>query len=402
MIVLKIVFSFAIIVFLIQKRVKPGLSLIIGATLLGLLYPYDLNFLIKSFYKVITLKDTVELIFTLILIYLFSYLLQGKEILSKMIKNLDSLFPKRKVTIFLSSMLIGLLPMPGGALFSAPLVDSLTKDIKTTNENKAYMNYWFRHVLEGAFPTYPGIILAAKFLNISIRSALLAHILIPFVLIFVGVLIGFKGISIPESKERDGNIINFLKYFSPILLILILILVFNLEVVYAILISLVLSILFLRPNRVEFIGYIRKSINLDNIFLPIGVYFFRDLLTNGIAYDVSNSLTFLSIPSILLIFFMPFLSAFLTGLTSMGVAISYPIILNLFYSKGDLSFALIGLAYSGAVCGILFSPLHLCLIVTINYFKCELAKIYKKLTLSVSLSSFILILIYYVLFKLNI
>lgn len=402
MIILKIILSFAVIVFLIQKRVKPGLSLIIGAILLGLLYPYNLNFLIKSFNRVITLKDTIELIITLILIYLFSYLLQGKEILFKMIKNLDSLFPKRKITIFLSSMLIGLLPMPGGALFSAPLVDSLTKDIKTTNENKAYMNYWFRHVLEGAFPTYPGIILAAKFLNVSIRSALLAHIFIPFVLIFVGILIGFKGVTIPENKDREGNLINFLKYFSPILLILILILVFNLEVVYAILISLFLSILFLKPNRVELVGYIKKSINLDNIFLPIGVYFFRELLTSGIAKDVSNSLTFLSIPSILLIFFMPFISAFLTGLISMGVAISYPIILNLFYSKGNLSFALMGLAYSGAVCGILFSPLHLCLIVTINYFKCELSKIYKNLTLSVSLSSFILILIYYILFKLNI
>ncbi|MDI6860565.1 MAG: DUF401 family protein [Caldisericia bacterium] len=402
MVILKIALSFAIIVFLIQKKVKPGLSLILGATLLGILYPFKPTLLIKSFYSAIILKDTIELIITLILIYLLSYLLQGKEILSKMIKNLNSLFPKRKVTIFLSSMLIGLLPMPGGALFSAPLVDSLTKDINTTNERKAYMNYWFRHVLEGAFPTYPGIILAAKFLNVSIRSALLAHIFIPFVLVFVGIFIGFKGISIPQNKSEDGNFKDFLKYFSPILLILILIFVFNLEVVYAILVSLTLSILFLKPSKIQFLDYIKKSINLDNILLPIGVYFFRNLLSLGIAKDVSNSLMLLAIPSILLIFFMPFLSAFLTGLTSMGVAISYPIILNLFYPKGALSFALMGLAYSGAVCGILFSPLHLCLIVTINYFKCELSKIYKNLTLSVSLSSFILILIYFLLFKLNI
>lgn len=401
MVILKIAISFILIVFLIQKKIKPGISLIIGAFLLGLLYPFNISQIIEKFYNALTLKDTIELIITLILIYFLSYLLQGKEILSKMIKNLDSLFPKRKITIFLSSMLIGLLPMPGGALFSAPLVDGLTKDIKTTNERKAYMNYWFRHVLEGAFPTYPGIILAAKFLNVSIRSALIAHIFIPLVLVLVGVTLGFKGVYVPENKKEDGSFKDFIKYFSPILLILVLILVLNFEVIFAILISLVLSILFIKPNKKELIDYSKKSINLDNIFLPIGVYFFRNLLGSGIANDISVSLSSLNISPILLIFFMPFLSAFLTGLTSMGVAISYPIILNLFYPNGALSFALMGLAYSGAVCGILFSPLHLCLIVTMNYFKCELSKIYKSLTTSVAFSSFLLILIYFILFKLN-
>lgn len=401
MVILKITISFILIVFLIQKKVKPGISLIIGAFLLGLIYPFNISEILEKFYKALTLKDTVELIITLILIYFLSYLLQGKEILSKMIKNLDSLFPKRKITIFLSSMLIGLLPMPGGALFSAPLIDGLTKDIKTTNERKAYMNYWFRHVLEGAFPTYPGIILAAKFLNVSIRNALIAHVFIPLILIFVGVIIGFKGVTIPENKKEDGNFKDFLKYFSPILIILILILVFNFDVIFAIIISLALTLFSLKPNKKEVINYAKKSLNLDNVFLPLGVYFFRNLLTSGIANDISKSLSSLNIPSIILLFFMPFLSSFLTGLTSMGVAISYPIILDLFYPKGILSFALMGLAYSGAVCGILFSPLHLCLIVTINYFKCELSKIYKILTTSVALSSSFLILIYFVLFKLN-
>ncbi len=401
MIILKIALSFILIVFLIQKKVSPGISLIIGALILGLIYPFKVEEVVKIFYNSLILKDTIILIITLILIYFLSNLLQEKQILSQMIKNLDGIFPNRKITIFLSSMLIGLLPMPGGALFSAPLVDGLTKDINTASERRAYMNYWFRHVLEGAFPTYPGIILASKFLNVSIRSALLAHIFIPFVLVFVGVLIGFKGIYIKNSKENSGNFREFLKYFSPILIILILILIFNLEAVYAIGISLILSIFFLKPNRKELIYYTKKSFTLDNIFLPIGVYFFRNLLNLGIANEISLTLTSLKIPSTLLIFLLPFLSAFLTGLTSMGVAISYPIILSLFYLNGKLSFALMGLAYSGAVLGILFSPLHLCLIVTINYFKCELSKMYKTLTVSVSLSSILLIFIYITLFKLK-
>lgn len=401
MTVIKIVIVFIIIIFLIQKKVGPGISLIIGATLLGIIYPINLNQLFNIFYKTLTLKDTIELIITLILIYFLSFFLQGKDILSKMIKNLDGIFPNRKLTIFLSSSLIGLLPMPGGALFSAPLIDSLTKDIETPNERKAYMNYWFRHVLEGAFPTYPGIILAAKFLNVTIRTALLAHILIPFVLILVGFIIGFKGVEIKNNFKNNGNFFEFLKYFSPILTILVLILFFNLNIIFSILISLLLTFFFLKPSYNELIKYLKKSITLDNVFLPIGVYFFRSLLNAGIASDISISLFSLNILFFLVIFLMPFISSFVTGLTSMGVAISYPIILNLFYPNGNLSYALMGIAYSGAVCGILFSPLHLCLIVTINYFKCELSKIYKNLTISVALSSFILILSYMILFKLK-
>ncbi len=401
MTILKIVVVFVIIIFLIQKKVSPGISLIVGAVLLGLIYPINLNKLLNIFYKSLTLKDTIELMLTLIFIYFLSYLLQGKDVLSKMIKNLDGLFPNRKITIFLSSTLIGLLPMPGGALFSAPLVDELTKDINIPSERKAYMNYWFRHVLEGAFPTYPGIILAAKFLNVTIRSALFAHMFIPLVLILVGSFIGFKGVKINNNFKNDGNFFEFLKYFSPILLILILVLFFNLDIVFSILISILFSIFFLKPSFNEIINFLKKSLTIDNIFLPIGVYFFRNLLGTGIANDISITLFSLNIPFFLILFLMPFISAFVTGLTSMGVAISYPIILNLFYPNGTLSYALMGIAYSGAVCGILFSPLHLCLIVTINYFKCELSKIYKNLTISVALSSSILIIIYMILFKLN-
>lgn len=399
MTILKIIFVFIIVIYLIQKKFGPGISLIIGGFLLGIIYPIKLNELSNLFLKTLTLKDSIELIITLILIYFLSFFLQGKEILSKMIKNLDGIFPNRKLTIFLSSSLIGLLPMPGGALFSAPLVEGLTKDIDTPNERKAYMNYWFRHVLEGVFPTYPGIILASKFLNVSIRTALFAHMFIPFILIIVGVIIGFRGVKVINGGENKGNFFDFLKYFSPILLILILILFFNFNIVISLLITLFLSFFFLKSTFKELKGYFKKSLTIDNIFLPIGVYFFRNLLNLGIAKDISLSLFSFNIPPFLILFLLPFIAAFVTGLTSMGVAISYPIILNLFYPDGILSYALMGIAYSGAVCGILFSPLHLCLIVTINYFKCELKKIYKNLTISVALSSIILISIYGVLYK---
>jgi len=56
--------------------------------------------------------------------------------------------------------LMGLLTMPGGALFSAPMVDNVNPEGKVPNLLKTQTNYWFRHVWEYWWPLYPGVILA--------------------------------------------------------------------------------------------------------------------------------------------------------------------------------------------------------------------------------------------------
>ena len=53
---------------------------------------------------------------------------------------------------------IGLVPMPGGALFSAPLVGKTVEETDHTPEWKAAVNYWFRHVMEYWWPLYPVVI----------------------------------------------------------------------------------------------------------------------------------------------------------------------------------------------------------------------------------------------------
>ena len=45
-------------------------------------------------------------------------------------------------------MLIGMLPSLGGAYFSAPMVKEATSGIHMSQEEKAFINYWFRHPWE--------------------------------------------------------------------------------------------------------------------------------------------------------------------------------------------------------------------------------------------------------------
>ena len=59
--------------------------------------------------------------------------------------------------------LVGLLPMPAGALFSAPFVAAVDERGELELSHKVAINYWFRHLWEYWWPLYPGVILAMQY-----------------------------------------------------------------------------------------------------------------------------------------------------------------------------------------------------------------------------------------------
>jgi hypothetical protein len=58
--------------------------------------------------------------------------------------------------------LVGLLPVPGGALFSAPLLAQIGCFDHTCDPPLfSFTNYWFRHIWECWWPVGPGILMVA-------------------------------------------------------------------------------------------------------------------------------------------------------------------------------------------------------------------------------------------------
>ena len=58
-------------------------------------------------------------------------------------------------------VLIGLFPMPGGAVFSAPMINAVAEKLAVPNLDKCLINYWFRHCAETCWPLFPAMIMAA-------------------------------------------------------------------------------------------------------------------------------------------------------------------------------------------------------------------------------------------------
>ena len=69
--------------------------------------------------------------------------------------------------------LIGFLPMPGGAVFSAPLVAGCDPDGALLPDLKSQINYWFRHVWECWWPMYPGVLLAMQLSGLAVWQVML-------------------------------------------------------------------------------------------------------------------------------------------------------------------------------------------------------------------------------------
>ena len=110
--------------------------------------------------------------------------------------------------------------------------------------------------------------------------------------------------------------------------------------------------------------------------LILGALLFKINLEAGNAIDqVVSFFTEMNVPQNVVIFFLPFLVAFLTGLTLPTVAITFPFLVPFFGTGQNAIIGLETLAFSGLVCGLLMTPVHLCLALSASYFETSLPKI---------------------------
>jgi len=193
-----VILAFIVIIILIRKKLNFGLSLFLGSLIVGIfslqvISPIDIPKAIieasfYSFEKQQIMTDTLELALLMTLIFVLAKSMQETGAITKLIDSLRTFFSKGG-TLGVIPAVYGLMPVPGGALFSAPLVDKEGDKYKLQKDQKNFLNIWFRHVW---FPIYPIssamiLICSIKFSGIPIQMLILADL--PA---FIGViLIGF-------------------------------------------------------------------------------------------------------------------------------------------------------------------------------------------------------------------
>ncbi|MBS3790170.1 MAG: DUF401 family protein, partial [Candidatus Thermoplasmatota archaeon] len=117
-----IISGFIILATLIYLKVDFGKAIMVATLILLLLSEPSLQGL--SWITEITLEsDTLSLIAIITQIAFLGYLYKDSEQVMRMIKELRAALPDRRMVIGSIPALFGLMPMPGGALVSAPMID---------------------------------------------------------------------------------------------------------------------------------------------------------------------------------------------------------------------------------------------------------------------------------------
>ena len=138
------------------------------------------------------------MLITIFLILFYVNLLKELGVLHDMYRYVVTKF-NRNADIFIP-IIIGLIPMPGGAYFSASLLKLWEENRNVLN----FINYWFRHVFVFSWPLYPSLIISMKILNKNYLEILSSTIFLSLAAIISGMIIA-KNRKVFEIKENYTN-----------------------------------------------------------------------------------------------------------------------------------------------------------------------------------------------------
>jgi hypothetical protein len=296
--------------------------------------------------------------------------------------------------------------MPGGALFSAPMIEDLSDEAGLSPETRTYLNYWFRHVWEYSYPLYPGLLLASTILKVDLREYTVQQFPLCLAAILGGSLFGL--LQVPKrirpminGTETWNHLRTFLHGFWPVLLIILTVIIIPWperikEMVNPLLVMLPVTILLFGITRLgarRFLSVAGSGIDWNLIWTVLCVLIFKDVIAiSGAVEELPGIFHEWGIPPIALFIVLPALIGSLTGITHSYVSVAFPLLIPFFGDPIDMS--KVQLAYAFGFAGVLFSPVHLCIVLSCDYFKADIHKVFKRLWLPVSVVAVVAVCVY--------
>jgi len=404
-VIIKLFVIFLFIVTLIRMRLSLGTALMAGSILLGIWFRLDITHIFSSVIQSVFAEKTIMLGLLVSMILILSHSMEKTKQMERLLEASKGMIGDARLNLTLFPALIGLLPMPGGAIFSAPMVQVIGSQHQLSAEKKSLINYWFRHIWEYWWPLYPGVILTCSLSGIDLWAFIICQFSLTIVAIVAGYLFLLKPIYFITFSESyhtvPGASTRVLKELTPILIVITCssgfrLLLPPLRGVWVgletlpketpLIIALFLSIMWVWCyNKVASIVVLKIVTNrslLNMIYMVAGVFIFQGILEDSNAISEINAyLITKHIPIIYIVVILPFLVGWLVGIAIAFVGITFPILISLLVGSGMENYILpyVVLAYCSGFMGVLFSPLHFCLILTCEYFKADMVKIYKAL-----------------------
>ncbi len=396
MLVLKLSAVLLLLFLLLKFRLDLGLTMVTGGVFSAIIFKMSPKNFFESIAEAVLERSTLELVGIVLLILILGEIMRKKRSMENLVSSLQNLIPFPRLVLILPSSLMGLLPMPGGALFSAPMLEATSSSFNISPEKKTFLNFWFRHTWEYIWPLYPGLVMTAALWGLPVQKLIRAWFPATILSLSIGTL--YLLLNLPVIKRRATNnakvesLILLAKSLWEIGAVIVLTFFLNVPILLSTMVITLLSLILLKITISEKLKLLFKSISFKTALLLISVMVFKKVLENAnIFEEVSKSLNFHGVFSFVSLFLLPFLIGLLTGVNQAYVGIAFPILTPLIGSPSpDLTKLLF--AYMSGFIGTFFSPSHFCLSLSAQYFKADFKSVLKIMFLP----AFFLVLIVFV------
>ena len=389
--------SLVLLAVLLHYKVKIGRAMFLAAVALALLLrvtPGQMWAELIREWQAEPLTKTSGYLFIsltglLLLVNVIGATMREAGISQRLAGALHGLFRSRRLALSAIPMMMGLLPTPGGIMLSAPMVRDLGDQIGVERSRQAAINFFFRHQWESIWPLFPAVPLVQGIFGVSAYSVVSHNITIAaFGLVGGGIFLLLFGIpaktgtDISDGRRFVANVKDVAQVFWPIALAVGLYVGLNVPPALGILIGIIGLLLLHRIPRNRWAVIFKAAKEIDFVLLIGSALLFKLILLSGGAIpQIKDFMLAANVPPSVIIFFLPFFVGFLTGVTMPTVAMTFPFLTAFIGTGSQAQMGLQTLAFSGILCGLYLTPVHLCLSLSAGYFRAPLSMIIARLLL---------------------
>ena len=363
-------------VILIVARKNLPLALFCGALVLGVFTIPFISIPYKIFYT-LTDPSIVLLALAMGVIPMIGGTMKQSGQMDDLVNNLRI---GRKGLMALSPAIMGLLPMPGGALLSAPILEKGGEGVPA--DLKVAINDWFRHLFVMIYPLSSALIASAKISSLSVYTALLsllptfAFALVLGYVFFVRRVRGtidysssfsLKKLLIPLGIILIAPLLDFV--LKKALTLSVKEIATILAVCTAFAFSLVVS-----KSKPNILAVAKKMKPWNFTLIILGMFVFLHIFQ---ASNIADLIAAIPLPAATLCVVAGFILGFATGRVLLPASIIYPV-----YLTSDVITPFVfAVIYTSIFFGYVISPVHPCVCVTIEYFNVSMKKFFKIMVL---------------------
>ncbi len=395
---ISIILALCFLIVLLYRRVNLGIVLPATALLLALL-SLDWSEIPLVLYRTtdpLTSEGrlTISVVLATFTIMLLSQLYKETRMINRLSESIGRMVNNPKIVLSIIPAVIGFLPVAGGALMSAPIVDTEAEKLKLKPDKKAYINFWFRHTIFPVYPITQPLIVAAGLTGVAIPLIVLRQIPVVLVMIVVGFIISFWKVSntkkAPDQNDAEkgrSSLQQFSIAFSPILVTIVFAVVLGIvgagqemqgfDVLIATVGGFTVLIYISKPSLAVSVKAFKSLAIYGVVFATYGAFLLRNVMVAAGISDIFSALVANgSIDLLLLLTVVPAVLGLMTGSPQGGVALGVSVLSGIVVSFTP---SVASLIYISAFLGYTVAPTHLCFTFTADYFKCSLGKVYRYL-----------------------